>query len=174
MLTLPVRVRWVVLTMIFFATFIIPSGAALAMVKLGHLDNMEMNRREQRNLPLFFTAVCYSATAYLLYREPAYDAIFYFVMGIIAASVFLTFVISQFWKVSAHAVGLGGGLGLLLVLNNLAPEARLLFPVAVAIFIGGAVMSARLALHAHTPAQVYAGFGSGLLLALMAASVALY
>lgn len=174
MITLPLQVRWVVLAMIFFTTFIIPAVAAYAMVRLGHLDSVEMYRREQRGLPLLFTGVCYAATAYLLYREPAYDAIFYFVMGIIAASVFLTYAISQFWKISAHSVGMGGCLGLLLVLNNLAPEALLIFPIVVAIFLAGAVLSARLALHAHTPAQVYAGFGSGLLLALVASTVALH
>lgn len=174
MLTLPLQVRWVVLAMIFFTTFIIPGAAAVVMVRFGQLDSVEMSRREQRGLPLLFTAVCYAATTYLLYRESAYDAIFYFVMGIIAASVVLTFAVSQFWKISAHSVGMGGGLGLLLVLNNLAPEAMLVFPIAIALFLAGAVLSARLALHAHTPAQVYAGFGSGLLLALTAATVALY
>ncbi|AKD05574.1 hypothetical protein PKOR_07150 [Pontibacter korlensis] len=171
-LTLPLRVRWIVLAMIFFTTFIIPAVAALAMVRLGYLDSMEMDRREQRGFPLLFTGVCYAATSYLFYREQAYDAVFYFVMGIIAASVFLAFAISQFWKISAHSIGMGGCLGLLLVLNKLAPDAMLIFPIAVAIFLTGAVMSARLALHAHTPAEVYAGFGSGLLLAL-ASSVAL-
>ncbi|WP_460880305.1 hypothetical protein [Pontibacter rugosus] len=124
MLTLPMRVRWVVLAMIFFTTFIIPGIAAYAMVRFGHLDSVEMNKREQRSLPLFFTAVCYSATAYLLYSEAAFDAIFYFLMGIVATSVFFTYAVSQFWKISAHGVGMGGGLGLLLVLNNIAPEAR--------------------------------------------------
>lgn len=174
MLTLPLQVRWVVLAMIFFTTCLIPGAAAVVMVRFGQLDSVEMRRREQRALPLLFTAICYAATTFLLYRESAYDAIFYFVMGIIAASVFLTFAISQFWKISAHSVGMGGGLGLLLVLNNLAPEAMLVFPIAIAIFLTGAVLSARLALQAHTPAQVYAGFGSGFLLALSAATVALY
>ncbi|TPE42783.1 hypothetical protein FJM65_16585 [Pontibacter mangrovi] len=171
-LTLPLHVRWVVLAMIFFSTFVIPAVAALAMVRLGYLDSLEMDRREQRGFPLLFTAVCYAATAYLFHREPAYDAIFYFVMGIVAAAVFLAFFISQFWKISAHSIGMGGALGLLLVLHALAPEARLLYPIAMAAVLAGAVMSARLALQAHTPAEVYAGFGSGLLLAL-AASVAL-
>ncbi|GHA63461.1 hypothetical protein [Pontibacter akesuensis] len=174
MLTLPMQVRWVVLGMIFFTTFIIPSIGAYAMVRLGHLDSVEMDRREQRSLPLFFTAICYAATAYLLYTEPAYDALFYFVMGIIAASVFFTYAISHFWKISAHSVGMGGGLGLLLVLNKIAPDAMLIIPIAIAIFLTGAVLTARLALQAHTPAQVYAGFGGGLVLAVIAASVALY
>lgn len=172
-LTLPYHIRWAVLGMIFFTTFILPGAAAYSLVRLGHLDSVEMDKREQRGLPLFFTGVCYAVTAYLLYREPNFDALFYFVMGVIAASVFLTYIISRFWKISAHATGMGGSLGLLLVLNWLAPEAMLVGPIALAIFLAGAVLSARLSLHAHTPAQVYAGFGSGLLLPVVAALVGL-
>ncbi len=168
-LTLPFRVRWVVLAMIFFTTFVIPGMAAYSMVRLGHLDSVEMEKREQRGLPLLFTGACYMVTAYLLYSEAAFDALFYFVMGIIAASVFLTYIISLFWKISAHGMGMGGALGLLLVLNWLAPEAGMIIPISAAVLLSGAVLTARLALHAHTPAQVYAGLGSGLLLAVSAA-----
>ncbi|MHA6249450.1 hypothetical protein ACXYMU_16020 [Pontibacter sp. CAU 1760] len=172
-LTLPFRVRWVVLAMIFFTTCIIPGIAAYSMVRFGHLDSVEMHKREQRGLPLLFTGACYAVTSYLLYSEAAFDAIFYFVMAIIAASVFLTYIISMFWKISAHGMGMGGALGLLLVLNWLAPDAMLVKPIAIAILLAGAVLSARLHLHAHTPAQVYAGFGSGLLLAVSAAYMGL-
>lgn len=168
-ITLPYQIRWIVLSMIFFTTFIIPGVAAYSMVRLGHLDSMEMDRREQRSMPLLFTGVCYALTSYLLYQESTFDAIFYFVMGIIAASVFLTFIISQFWKISAHSMGMGGGLGLLLVLNWLAPDAMMVGPIALGILLTGAVLSARLSLHAHTPAEVYGGFASGFLLAVVAA-----
>ncbi|MCC9136569.1 hypothetical protein ACFSKU_07160 [Pontibacter silvestris] len=167
-LTLPLRSRWIVLGMIFFTTFIIPGMGAYVMVRAGQLDSVEMDRREQRSLPLLFTTVCYAVTSYLLYREPAFDAIFYFVMAVIAVAVFLTYLISLFWKISAHGVGIGGGLGFLLILNRLVPEASLAMPIAVAIVLAGAVLSARLALHAHTPDQVYAGFSCGVALAFSA------
>jgi hypothetical protein len=64
-------------------------------------------------------------------------------------------------------------LGILLALNKVLPGAGLLTPILATIIISGAVLSARLALHAHTPAQVYTGFGAGLLLVLTAASIAL-
>lgn len=167
-LALTVRSRWIVLGLIFFTTFIIPGMGAFVMVRSGQLDSVEMDKREQRSLPLLFTTLCYSVTSYLLYREPAFDAIFYYVMGVVAVAVFLTYLISLFWKISAHGVGIGGGLGFLLVLNRLVPEASLAVPIAVAIVLAGAVLSARLALNAHTPEQVYAGFGCGLMLAFSA------
>nr|WP_255709820.1 hypothetical protein [Pontibacter harenae] len=163
--SLPPTNRWMMLGLIVFSTFVIPGLGAYAMMRAGQIDSLEMNRREQRRMPLFFTCLCYSVTTYLLHREPVFDAIFYFVMGTIAASVFFAFLVSLFWKVSAHSIGVGGSLGLLLVLNMIIPEALLLIPIMLMITIAGAVLSARLALQAHTPAQVYSGFGGGLLLA---------
>ncbi|WP_162427957.1 hypothetical protein [Pontibacter pudoricolor] len=172
-LSLPMQSRWIVLGMIFFTTFIIPGLGAYTMVRSGQLDSMEMERREQRRLPLLFTSLCYGITTYLLYREPAFDEIFYFIMAIITASVLLTYGISLFWKVSAHSVGVGGALGLLLLLSRLVPDVPMLLPISLSIILTGAVLSARLALDAHTPAEVYTGFGSGLLLALTAGMFAL-
>lgn len=161
------------LAMVFFSTFIIPSIGAYAMVRMGRLDSLEMDKREQRNMPLLFTAACYAVTVYLLYQSEVFDALFYFVMGIITASVFLTYLVSFFWKISAHSVGMGGGLGILLLLNMLMPDAGLALPIALAMLLAGAVLTARLSLHAHTPQQVYVGFSSGLLVALTAGYVAL-
>ncbi|MDX5480873.1 MAG: hypothetical protein LPK07_04245 [Hymenobacteraceae bacterium] len=172
-LSLPMSSRWMVLGLIFFTTFIIPGLGAYTMVRVGHLDSLEMDKREQRRLPFLFTGLCYAITAYLLYRETVFDDIFHFIMVIISASVFLAYFISLIWKVSAHSIGVGGALGLLLVISKLLPEAFMLGPIIVAIFLSGLVLSARLALHAHTPAQVYTGFLSGLMLSVIAAFIAL-
>lgn len=172
MLTLPLESRWVVLSMIVISTFVVPGLGAYTMVRMGQLDSLEMKRREQRGLPLLFTGVCYTVTAYLLFKTSALDVVFFFVMGLIAASVFLTYFVSLFWKVSAHSVGMGGALGLLLVLNRLMPDGSITMAIIVVIILSGAVLSARLALHAHTPAQVYTGYGAGLLLTIITAYIA--
>ncbi len=172
MLTLPLESRWVVMGIVVLSTFVVPGIGAYTMVRMGQLDSLEMDRREQRGLPLLFTAICYATTAYLLYRTSALDDIFFFVMGLIAASVFLTYFVSLFWKVSAHGVGLGGTLGLLLVLNRLMPDGSITMAIVVVVALSGAVLSARLALNAHTPAQVYAGYGAGFLLTIVTAYIA--
>lgn len=165
-ISFPLQHRWYILSLIIFTTFFIPALGAFFMRKAGYIDSMELDKREQRLLPLLFTGTCYVVTSYLFHREPMFDRIFYVGMGLIAASVFLTCIISLYWKVSAHSIGMGGGLGLLLLLNKMTPEAMLFGPIVLFILMTGAVLSARLALDAHTPAQVYAGFFSGLLLTL--------
>lgn len=143
------------------------------MMRAGYLKSLEMENHKQRGLPLMFTTLCYATTAYLFYREQVFDELFFFVMAVIAASVALTFFVSFFWKISAHSVGMGGALGLLIMLHRASPDTSIISVIVVGVLLAGAVLSARLALHAHSPAQVYAGFGSGLLLALMASAIAL-
>lgn len=172
-LSLPLKSRGIVLGMIIFTTFMVPGLGAFAMFKTGFIDSYEMERREQRNKPLLFTAVCYGVTAYLFQSESVFDYLFFFVMGVTTASVFVAWVVSFFWKISAHGIGLGGALGVLLLVNKLIPDAGLLLPIALAILLSGAVLSARLALQAHSPAQAYMGFVAGLLLVLLAGTVAL-
>ncbi|WP_299705842.1 hypothetical protein [uncultured Pontibacter sp.] len=172
-LSFPMQSRWIILSMIFFTTFMVPGLGAYAMFRTGFIDSYEIDRREQRSKPLLFTAVCYAVTTYLFYTEPVFDQLFYFVMGVITASVFLAWFVSFFWKISAHGIGLGGALGVLLLINKLMPDAGLLSPIVLVILVSGAVLSARLALHAHTPAQAYTGFATGLILVLMAGFIAL-
>ena len=151
----------------------VPGLGAYAMFRTGFIDSYEIDRREQRSKPLLFTAVCYAVTTYLFYSEPVFDQLFFFVMGVITASVFQAWFVSFFWKISAHGIGLGGALGVLLLVNKLTPEAGLLAPIVLVILVSGAVLSARLALHAHTPAQAYTGFATGLILVLTAGFIAL-
>ncbi|WP_188500624.1 hypothetical protein [Pontibacter amylolyticus] len=172
-ISLPLQSRWIVLGMIFFTTFMVPGLGAFAMFKTGFIDSYEIDRREQRSRPLLFTALCYAVTTYLFYTESVFDELFYFVMGVVTASVFVAWCVSFFWKISAHGIGLGGALGVLLLVNKLMPESGLLIPIVLLILVSGAVLTARLALHAHTPAQAYTGFLTGLLLVLAAGFVAL-
>ncbi|WP_303412066.1 hypothetical protein [Pontibacter sp. BT731] len=172
-ISLPLQSRWIVLSMIFFTTFMVPGLGAFAMFKTGFIDSYEIDRREQRSRPLLFTALCYAVTTYLFYSESVFDQLFYFVMGVVTASVLVAWCVSFFWKISAHGIGLGGALGVLLLMNKLMPESGLLIPIVLLVLVSGAVLSARLALHAHTPAQAYTGFLTGLLLVLLAGFVAL-
>ncbi|MDQ4141322.1 MAG: hypothetical protein M3142_12475, partial [Bacteroidota bacterium] len=85
-------------------------------------------------------------------------------MVVITLAVFFTFAISYFWKISAHSVGMGGALGFIILLHTWQPEERTLYLVSGTILLSGIVLSARLALNAHTPSQVYTGFLLGLAL----------
>jgi membrane-associated phospholipid phosphatase len=172
-ITFPVERRWAVLVLVFCATFVIPGLGTYFLYRHGYVGNMTLEQRPDRQLPFFFTSLCFAVTAYLFSQEAYFDRLFFYIMTMITLSVFLTFLFSFRWKISAHAVGLGGALGILFLLNKLLPENQLLYIIVAAIVLTGLVLSARLALEAHTPAEVYSGFLLGFSLSfgmLMAAA----
>ena len=157
-ITFPMERRWAVLVLVFCTTFIIPGLGTYFMYRHGYVGNLLLEHRPERNIPFFFTTVCFAITAYLFYQEAYFDRLFFYIMTLITLSVFLTFLFSFRWKISAHAVGLGGALGILFLLNKVLPENQLLYIIVAAIILTGLVLSARLELEAHSPAEVYSGF----------------
>ncbi|RDC62061.1 hypothetical protein AHMF7616_00652 [Adhaeribacter pallidiroseus] len=164
MLTFPLVSRWLVMLLVFISTFLIPTLGTLALVRTGYVKSMLAEERSERSWPLFFTTVCFAMATYMFYREQVFDDLLYAIMAVITMAVFLTFIISRFWKISAHSIGMGGALGFMLLLHTWQPEQRSLHLVSGTILMSGAVLSARLALDAHTPLQVYTGFFLGLTL----------
>lgn len=73
-------------------------------------------------------------------------------------------IITFFWKISLHTIGMGGLLGFFLEMMLHMQGTTIfsiLFPFLV--IIAGLVGTSRLYLNAHTPAQVYAGYAVGFL-----------
>lgn len=149
-------------TIVIF-TFLLPTLAALLLLRAGRIDSLEMPERQQRAWPLGLAALSFGSGAGWLYWQGAASPL---VLGLaaMALAVLLTFLITLRWKISAHGVGMGGAAGLLLALC-LQGRAELWWALA-ALGLAGAVGWARLKLRAHTPAQVWAGLALGLGVAL--------
>ncbi|MGY2130908.1 hypothetical protein ACW9KT_01680 [Hymenobacter sp. HD11105] len=158
--------RWVVLAVVFLFTFLLPVLGTGALYWFGRLDSLLLRERAQRPLPLLLATISF-AGASLLLRRTYFDALLTHMMLGMTLAVLLTLLISMRWKISAHGVGVGGAFGLFLVLHLLDTTGWLgLWWLLVATLVAGAVVSARLALDAHTPAQAWAGLGLGVGLVL--------
>ena len=157
-LGMTVETRRTLLGLIFVTTYLIPGCSTYLLYRTGSIGSLTLNERKERRLPLLFTTVFYGLTSWLFYRELTFDALPYQVMLLLTVALLLTFFISFFWKISAHSVGIGGVIGMLMVLNSQLDDNALLYPILASIVTGGFVMSARLALQAHTLAEVAGGF----------------
>ena len=87
---------------------------------------------------------------------------------VLSLIILLVGLINTVWKISAHTVGLGGVLGTIMPLLVKYGDTDLFMPFVTLIALSGLVASARLQLNAHTPGQVGAGFGLGLLVSGLA------
>ncbi|MBC3540855.1 hypothetical protein ACFSC6_22210 [Rufibacter sediminis] len=162
----PPEGRRLIVLLVFILTFLLPTLGTLLLQQAGLVTSITLDARTDRRWPLLIAATCYTVLTVVFYQISFFDSLFYLIMGLITASIFLTLTINQFWKISAHSIGVGGMMGILVLLHGWLPEAYLLYPVVLGCLISGAVISARLALGAHNSKQVYTGFGLGFLLGI--------
>jgi hypothetical protein len=157
------RILFFLLGITFVTTFLLPALSAFVMLRSGLISDLEMKNKRDRFLPYVITAMYYFFAFYLFKDFPAPSGMLFairiFVLGG-AGAILLTALINTFWKISAHAVAHGGICASILSSCLLLPlpPVKLLY---ICLLVAGIVGWARLKLDAHSPAQVYAGFGLG-------------
>lgn len=157
------------LWLLFVITFLFPFVSTFVLfyiLKRGFsINDLLMENNSERFYPFLFTGLFYSAITYMFINDIK-DATIIVVMGGISLTVLLVAVITYFWKISAHAVGICGAWGFILVVSYFYPYEELIFPVGGLALLAGILMSARLYLRAHTNAQVYLGALLGLFMSV--------
>jgi hypothetical protein len=74
-----------------------------------------------------------------------------------------------YFKISMHALGCGGMLGLMIVVLNTNPASPFTLPLMTAIFITGIVCTSRLIVSNHTQKDIYTGLFFGFICQLISA-----
>ncbi|WP_317126246.1 MULTISPECIES: hypothetical protein [Spirosoma] len=164
--------RLSLLVLIFIGTFAVPSLLIVYLVRTGYVSSLQLETLADRRLPYFLTALIYTFVAYLFaFRMQLVSTVapeIAILLGSIAVSILLVGLISLYWQISAHGVGLGGvlgGIGGLMLKFSLTD---LFFPLLLLVLLAGLVGSARLKLNAHTPGQILAGLALGVAISLLA------
>ncbi|MRS64814.1 hypothetical protein GJJ30_26185 [Larkinella terrae] len=158
------------LMLVCISTFFVPAFLIYLLYRTGHVRSLHMNELQDRRLPYFMTALLYTTTTLLFtFRLPELSDMapeIGIVLGSITVSVTLVGLISLFWKISAHSVGISGIAGALLGIAIKTGEVSLLYPLVAIIVLAGLLATARLNLNAHTPPQIAAGMALGLAVSL--------
>lgn len=153
--------------LLFFMITVVFPVCLLSLLKIfGSIKSITLEARQERVFPFFMVLVLYAAFTYLLAHQNKMgleDNVFKFLL-IIDGLVLAGTVITLFYKVSMHAIGIMGLVGILLPLNKDSDNEVLLWITISAIVLAGIIMSARLQLNAHTPRQVLVGALAGFLI----------
>jgi membrane-associated phospholipid phosphatase len=154
------------LILIFLQTFVLPVFTIYALHRFGFVGDLRMETLKDRRLPYLITVMIYTfiATFYTL-KLKQFPEIGLIITGI-AFSVACVAIISLYWKISAHAVGVSGTLGALIGIAVKYGNTELFYPILIVVLIMGLLISARLHLNAHTPSQVIAGSILGFIVSL--------
>jgi hypothetical protein len=150
----------------FWTTAFFPALVVFLLWRLKFISSIYLHEKKERIIPYITTTFFYWWMYYLSRNftdQPEAFKAFYF--GIfISASVALT--LNNFFKISMHALGVGGALTFMIVLAFIYSMPIGIYISAAAI-ITGLVCTARFLVSDHTPLEIYAGLITGIICQLI-------
>ncbi|NRA48639.1 MAG: hypothetical protein HRU12_05865 [Phaeodactylibacter sp.] len=162
----------ILILQVFLSTFFIP-GFAVAMLRFtGLVNSLEMKTKQERIGPYVITGMFYIwMFRNFLGNAQVPTAFSAFLLGA-AIGLFIAFFINIFSKISAHAVGMGGLLGMVVItlllfsydtflvsLGTLGTyQVSMLWVLMLTVLLAGLVGTCRLILQAHEPTDLYGGY----------------
>lgn len=154
---------WIIYGIVFFNTLLLPY---LFYNFIQKKNALKPNGQKKTILySLGFNLYSYVLVAILIkyFGLGMYMESFFYAMVIITL---VALVVSFFWKISLHMLGMGGILGFVLsyiLLFNI----NTLSVFIIVLFFASIVAAARLMLQEHTSAQIYAGLLTGVALSML-------
>lgn len=151
-------------------TFVVPICLSIMMLFLGFVDSIQMKTRQERIAPLIGVMTFYFLMSYTFYKNPEIpNACTIFMVGS-SMALAVAFFINNFSKISLHALGMGGLLGMVVItmlyfsygsftIGSISMSMN--FLLMLVIIISGLVGTSRLLLEAHEPMDLYGGFFIG-------------
>ena len=164
--------RTSLLLLIFVGTFGVPALLIYYLYRSGYVQTLHLTTLADRRLPFVLTAFVYAFLTFLFgFRMALISTVapeIAVLLGSITLSILLVGLISLYWQISAHSVGLSGVAGIIAGVMLKFSQTDLFLPLLLSVLLTGFVGTARLRLNAHTPAQIGAGVLLGLCVSLVA------
>jgi hypothetical protein len=141
----------VILNMIFF-----PLLTVLLLKGVGFIESVFLKTQKDRIIP-YMAAGLFYFWMYLVFRNQAELPLIItsFVFGVFLASS-VGLIANIYFKISMHAIGCGGMIGLVLIILKTGSSVITL-PLAIAILISGIVCTSRMIVSDHTQKEIYLG-----------------
>ena len=152
-----------ILTSILLGTVMVPMLFLWVLKHFKLIQNFQIPSVKERKLPLlFFLFVSFLATKLLSSYRILPDLTIMFI-GIAFISLIAYILISLSFKISLHAISIGGVIGVILALSKLY-NMNLILLISILFIIAGTILTSRLKLKAHSNLEVYLGFLTGIIL----------
>ncbi len=139
---------------------------------VGFISSVYLRTQKDRIIPYIACGIFFFWTFTVFKQQNLYPRILpSFMLGVFLASS-AALIANIYFKISMHAIGLGGWLGLFLVIVK-TNSMLMTWPMASLLLITGLVCTSRLLVSDHTPKDVYAGLLVGLAAQVVAAFIML-
>ena len=145
-------------------TNILPLLSIFFLIKKERVSSLEISNHKERSLPLFITVIWMSVGFYMLNSVLFYATILKAELIGAILIILMAAIISKFWKISLHLLGIGGVVGVFIALQII--QGGVLYLLLLFILFSGILGVARIDQKAHNHAQVYVGFLLGVCIEL--------
>lgn len=159
---MPFELKRLVYLIVFISTCLLPVSLLPLFLQMKVIKSFKMETARERIYPVLVTGVFYFLGYFLLRRLNVSPLIENYMLSILVA-VLLAAGISFFWKISLHAIAVGGVTAVLAAMM-IKYGVDLLLLVSLMVLISGLVAMARLYLNAHSSSQVYLGHFTGFII----------
>jgi hypothetical protein len=147
-----------------------PLFSVLLAKAVGFIESIFLRTQKDRIIPYIISGIFFF-WGYLIFKnQPQYPLFLTsYILGIFLASS-VALIANIYFKISMHAIGMGGWLGIFLTIA--ASNTMLMtWPICIVILLTGFVCTSRLLLRSHSQKDIYAGLFVGIVTQLAAAVV---
>jgi hypothetical protein len=152
--------KWRISIIVFVFSFVFPAVNIYFMYRLKRIPNILLSDKRDRTFPYLMSSLFYFGLFYLLLDINIWPSVKLFIVGG-GITILLTAIINLKFKISAHMIGIGGLLGVIISISHLIKFDMTVFYMLL-ILIAGIIGVSRLILKEHKPYQLYLGFLLGL------------
>ncbi|MHC1731164.1 MAG: hypothetical protein AB9888_03865 [Bacteroidales bacterium] len=156
---IPLQVKRMILVLVMANNVLLPIALAIVLYARGAIASLRAQGRRERVLLLTFALLMYSLTAFVLLRIQVPNLFKAYLVSI-AVVTLVTLLITVKYHISMHAIGFGGLLVLVAFMIGLY-HISMVWQLFAVVLAGGAVMSSRIYLEDHSPAEVWSGLFTG-------------
>lgn len=150
---------------LIFSTVILPLISIFFLIKSGKVSSLEMSNHKERSVSLFRTALWMGLGYYTIENILVFSPIIKAELIGAISIILIASIISKYWKISLHLLGIGGLVGVLIALEIIYGDLQHL--IIIFILLSGVLAMARIKEKAHNYLQVYIGFLGGLSVELL-------
>jgi len=139
-----------------------PLFCILLLKGVGFIDSIFLKKQKDRIIPYIAVGIFFFWTYHVFKQQPIYPSVLpSFIFGIFLGSS-AAMIANIYFKISMHAIGMGGWLGIFLLIAN-SSTMLMSWPMAAVLLLTGLVCTARFIVSDHTPKEIYLGLLLGVL-----------
>jgi hypothetical protein len=153
--------KWLVIRIVYGTVFM-PLITVLLLKQLKFIDTVFLRTQKDRIIPYIACGI-YFFWLYLVCRNDNHlpGILTAYMLGIFIASS-AALIANIYYKISMHAIGMGGFLGLFLLIMQ-QNTMLMTWPLSLCFLITGLVCTSRMIVSDHQPREIYAGIVVGLI-----------